>query len=94
VKKEPLKQQIYFFLFFFSNKETGPYVNWGGLTAGLAYSHTTVQQQLLCLHGAWGRRQEEAKLLHFHYLCSTYRDFLEIVIIPASKLSPRFAGRI
>lgn len=79
---------------FFWNKETGPYVNRGGLMAVLAYSHTTVQQQLLCLRGAWGRRQEEAKLLSFHHLCSTYKDFLEVVIIPASKLSPWFAERI
>lgn len=100
LKKEPFKQQFTFnfccwgLVVFFFNKKAGFYVNWGGLTAVLAHSHSTVQQQLLCLCGAWGRRQEEAKLLGFHPPCSTYAGFLEIVIIPASKLNSWFAERI
>lgn len=80
-------------IFMFLHKETGPYVNCEGLRAVLAHSRATVQQQSLWLCGAWGRRQEEAKLLRFHLLCSTYKNVLEIVIIPASKLSPWFAER-
>lgn len=40
---------------------------------------------------AWGRHEEETKLLRFHHLHSTFKDLLEIVVIPASKLSLCFA---
>lgn len=43
-----------------------------------ADSRSTVQQQLLCLRGARGRRQEEAKLLGFHCLYSACKDFWKL----------------
>lgn len=62
--------------------------------AGLAYTCSTVQEQLLCLCGALGQVPGRSQPLSFHHLRSTYKRFMEILITPASKLSPWFTERI